>query len=601
VRAFVKLTVRSLLLTMAVLLALQSQGRATDISANTANKTAILGSAYQSEKESVVGDSCVVGNQQVTGAPVATFTFDQALSEQQAASELGLSAGGRARFGVVEASASASFMRNAVSNELSVSAVWLSEYQLPTMKLTGATLSDIGAGVRNNDPRWATTCGDEYVEEITKGAKLFFSIRLDFSSKEEKTKFSAQFNVSGPLFSAEGTLDTASRMFSRSTKVMVSALQIGGDVSKVTAIFPNTDEGRSGFVQCTLGNFTKCAEVITSALKYASDVNDGFPSQIAPNARPGAANLKYRTAKYTAIGIFPRNYPFLTQANEEARTRLQGDFERQLSLMILTDRLLNVGLGAERQEKIRAQRGIIDANIAKILAASKICYDEPLQCYDAVTGMALVAIDDAVLSLPATPTASIRLYTSGMGLWTRADSVKYMTTAQPKIGVPSLDDLGKEDPASIVLYVQGVGLRDAVLHFENKELMTIPISPGSSGFPGKIDDTSAILVIETTRRNPGWRDIDLPASRHALQNEIPAADGIFFVVIRDALGRETQFDLQYQKWNLQTGEDPRQQTWDEYVICRDRWWDQSNGTSASGTGGWSEDYTEISSTTKRKH
>jgi len=166
--------------------------------------------------------------------------------------------------------------------------VWLSEYHLPTRKLAAVKKNEIGAAVAGNDEHWAETCGDEYVEEITKGGKLFFSIRVDFGSKEQKQEFEEHFSLAGPLFSANQGLKTASREFSKDTKITVSALQIGGDVSKITNLFGDSNTGQAGFVQCTLGSLEDCAKVVGAALTYATDTQHGFPSQLDPNAKPGA-------------------------------------------------------------------------------------------------------------------------------------------------------------------------------------------------------------------------------------------------------------------------------------------------------------------------
>jgi len=250
----------------------------------TSSRQAILGSAYNSKKQEFAGQSCIAGNSVPTGTATGTFSFDQSLSESQASQQLGFGAGGRARFGAVEASASAQFMRNAASSAYSLSSVWVSEYKLPTQKLNAPKPNEIGRALAQNDDRWVETCGDEYVGEITYGARLFFSIRVDFSSTEEKQSFQAQFALSGPLFSANANLQQASQQFSKNAKVTVSALQFGGDVSKVTGLFADGDAGRAGFVQCTLGSFSSCADVISAALKYATSTTTGFPSQIAPGA-----------------------------------------------------------------------------------------------------------------------------------------------------------------------------------------------------------------------------------------------------------------------------------------------------------------------------
>lgn len=348
---------------------------------------AVLGSAYLSDREVFAGDRCVAGDSELgmaVGLAQAGFTFGSVISEEQLASELGLAAGGRAQYGAAEYSGSVAFMRQSMSNTLSVSAVWESSYSFPADHLIGPNLSSIGQSVINNDERWAQTCGDRYVAEISRGAKLFFSIRIDFKNRTEKDAFEAKFSVSGPLYGANATLANASQSFSRHTKVTVTALQVGGDISKVTGLFDSGDQGPQTLVQCELGSYETCAQVVLKALKYAADTREGFPSQIAPGVLPGPAVLSYGVVPYSSIGIYPKSYPHLDEATKMARQELSQLFLNQQKYSVLGDRILQQrGLGT-RQIKIQKQMNILSNNISQILEASKVCYDTPTECWNAV-------------------------------------------------------------------------------------------------------------------------------------------------------------------------------------------------------------------------
>jgi hypothetical protein len=205
-----------------------------DLTGWSSSGDAKLGYAYRSEQGRFPGGACVSGKEDAAGFSRSSFSFDQSLNERDAADQLGLSAGGRAQFGAYTASASARFMRSAVSSTYSVSAVWLSDYLFSSQILT-VTPDDktaTGKAVYDNPDRWNETCGDEYVSGIIKGAKLFFSIRVDFSSQQEKQSFEAEFSVAGPLASVNGKMEQASQRFSRNTHITVTAYQIGGDVRR---------------------------------------------------------------------------------------------------------------------------------------------------------------------------------------------------------------------------------------------------------------------------------------------------------------------------------------------------------------------------------
>ncbi|MGZ3734144.1 MAG: hypothetical protein ACXVC0_04250, partial [Bdellovibrionota bacterium] len=395
------------LLLLGALLSATSAG-ATEIPAGSIKGEAVLGSAYKSEKQMFPGDSCLDGSRKVgAGKASAGFTFQTSMSESQLSSELGMGVGGRARSGAVEYSGSANFLQNAVSNSLSVSSAWESSYVFPTDKLiaTKDSLNQTGKEMYNNFERWAETCGDEYVNEITRGAQLFFSIRVDFNSQEDKQAFEAKFSVSGPLGEVNAQMKEASRKFSRSTKVIVSAYQVGGDVSKVTQIFGDDSAARAGFVQCQLGNFDTCANVIQRAIDYAADVHTGFPSQLAPGVSPGPAVITYRTAQYSAIGIYLDKYPGLTDAIRLARQEVSNAFEQNYHWDVTANRLLQTKNIGERRAAIADEKTKVEDNITVILDVSKNCYDSPATCWDYKQSHLILKSVDASIFLPPTFTA----------------------------------------------------------------------------------------------------------------------------------------------------------------------------------------------------
>ncbi len=373
----------------------------------------LLGSAYQSEKEEMVGQSCLKFEKSTpAGKATGGFTFQSSMSESQISSELGFGIGAHLRYGVVKAGADTSFLTNSMSNQLSVSAIWESSYVFPVDKLqvTVSDLNETGKAVLGTS-HWATTCGDHFVDEVVRGAKLFFSVRVDFQSLEDTKRFDAKFSLEGPLGDVSASLKEASSSFSRSTKVIVSAYQMGGDVSKVTGIFGQGESGRKGFVQCQLGDFDRCAEVISSALKYATDTRDGFPSQLAQGILPGPAMLSYRTSPYEAIGIYIKNYPALEEATKIARVRLGREFEKQFAYSVITNRLLYQKNLGERKPKIEAERTKVDANVSKLLEVADVCYLTPNDCHarvskvldpDQATGLAEIVPIDETLFLPET-------------------------------------------------------------------------------------------------------------------------------------------------------------------------------------------------------
>lgn len=348
--------------------------------------------------------------------------------------------------------------------------------------------------------------------------------------------------------------------------------------------------------------------------------------------KPGPADVQYKTARYSAAGIYLSKYPYLDEVNKEARSRLQDIFEKQFSLMVLADRLLEAGMG-EKHDAVAKQRAIVDGNIAKILDASRTCYEKPLVCAPAVTSLSLVEVDETAFVLPPLPAASFRLMTSSKGVWSRDESVAYMNsdteidkrvldaftacasvkskssadTSGTMQTLPSvngseacapllagsaslaasrrhtLSDLGRNEGASVVILVEGQALKQADFWFENRVLGTIPLVQGAGTYPEKFSAGKAIIVVQTTRGNPGWQDINTGSARQSLLKDMPIADGIFYITVKDGFGRSTRFDIEYQNWAFSTVKSGGYTTTSESFRYKNRWWDKnSNGTSIFG-------------------
>jgi len=374
-------------------------------------------------------------------------------------------------------------------------------------------------------------------------------------------------------------------MFSRDTRISISGIQFGGDVSKLTAVFGNSSNDRAGFVQCSLGDFTKCAEVISKALNYASDTTAGFPSQIAPEAKPGAAPLEYHTSRYEAAGIYPNHYPYLNAINSEARVTLHNMFEHQFAMLVLADRLLEYGSSATNS-KIQKQRTAISNNVHNISEAAEVCYNRPVNCTSSVDSIKFEPVDESALVLPPGPRASFRIMTADRGIWSRDESIKFFKGAADF--ERPLDEASPQTSASIVLHVTGPALREAALWFENKKLSTIPLH--SSAFSEKIGNGYAVIVLATTRANPGWQDVNLDTEREKLQKKenMTSADGIFYITVTDGFGRETRFDIEYEKWSVTDTKNGTDIDHVEHRVQRERWWvtDYDTPAGLSLMSGW---------------
>jgi len=226
------------LLMLALLLAFvgpASSARAAVVRASTDASKPILGYGYSTQGESFK-QPCVQGTVTYAGAQSATLSLVMSMSQGELESSLGFSVGAKARYGLYTASASAKFARASRASDRSVSLIYSAQYGLQNAILTDPKMTE-AASQALSGMRWDTICGDQFVQEIVRGAALYFTIRIDFTSKAQQQVFEAAFKLDSPFVGLDARLRQASSKFDRQTKVTISALQIGGDATKISTMF----------------------------------------------------------------------------------------------------------------------------------------------------------------------------------------------------------------------------------------------------------------------------------------------------------------------------------------------------------------------------
>jgi hypothetical protein len=371
------------------------------INTSPKQKAALIGSAYNTNKQDFVGGQCLEASTEPTGVSQSSLQLDETLSESRLSNELGLSVGGHARYGAVQANMSADFLSRSLSNSFSVSAIYSAYYILQPEKVVTNSVKYTRAGQNaTTGLLWSNTCGNLFVDEITKGAKLFFSVRVDFKSSEDKQKFAAEFSLEGPLAGVHAKLEKATEQFGRDIRVKISATQLGGDVTKLSKIFPGQDDLHF-FTDCTLGAFEACAKTIESALKYG---REDFPEQLAEKqnaadkSKRGPAVLSYGLSTYESYGLYNGATPPLQRRFELARDELNQRFETAYRQSITAERLLLFPLTPTRKNLIEETFKALKSNLDRMVDAANVCYSTPEKCPAAVDGLELKQINAELLA-----------------------------------------------------------------------------------------------------------------------------------------------------------------------------------------------------------
>jgi hypothetical protein len=341
---------------------------------------------------------------------------------------------------------------------------------------------------------------------------------------------------------------------------------------------------------------------------------------------------------------------------EKDRSEISKEFESELKISYLIDSLLAVNSTTKSMEKITVEKEKIASNLETLARVGNICYQEFEKCIDAYKGLVLETIDKSALELPPPPTASFRymdelgdiydrgkstLIMSGDDLdfhsWVDnnlskkwiiylgyASHVSFLNKQVTELN--SVSDsllIGKlnENPVvnckglpcrtfsyykdqirllahpngSVVLFIEGTELRTATVSFEEKELKKVVLNTDARKGDHRYTENSAVLVIETDRRNNDWWDLNIDKEAVELSKEKKSGDGVFYVTVTDVFGRERRFDLSYVAWVATIGpvvaDQPDPKVLQIFMHKRNRWWssDYSPSTPLSSNGDWSTD------------
>ncbi|MCJ8277774.1 MAG: hypothetical protein HRT44_02490 [Bdellovibrionales bacterium] len=335
-----------------------------------------MGRGYNSSTEKF-GQFCLKPIWELDGSSTATVKVLSSITFDSLSRELGVGAMGRYKTGVTTTKAQAEFLQSSKSEGFSVSYIYKSNYEFPPRGMTEYTWSDHAKAQLKPIPRedglqpdsgddannwtgkveplnpedWYKKCGDEVITTQTLGAKFFFSIKVIFSNKRDFEKFSVNFDLSSPTVDIDLDFKKQMEKMSSRTDVVVQALQIGGQVDKLTGIFKGNPKH---FVRCSAGKLEDCYEVLSSAVEYATDIRPlseggtGFPAQIDPNIETGKyggpAVLSSVTQPYALITNYQEPSEQLQKLSKQTREELNDLFEEIFSSWVFSTQIRKSGL-----------------------------------------------------------------------------------------------------------------------------------------------------------------------------------------------------------------------------------------------------------------
>ncbi len=381
---------------------------------HTAKTDLKLGRGYNSSTQTQ-GQFCLKPVFDIDGSSTSSFKLLSSISQSQLEKELGFGASGKYKTGVTETSASADFLKTTKTNGFSVSYSFRSNYEFPPRALTqyewteeakaqlqilpkeGGIIDksqDANSWTGKVSPlnlnEWYKKCGDEVITSQNLGARFYINVKVVFSNQQDFQSFSTNFKFNSPTVEAAANFKDEMKKMSSRTNVTVSALQIGGQVDKITGIF----QGKAKpLVSCSGGALDQCMQVLESAIEYATDTTplseggEGFPAQIDPNLPTGTyggpAVLSSVTQRYENITNLQEPSEALQKLSQENERQLNHLFDRLFSDWTYAMQIRQTGLprlNFEQTQRLTAIETEAYNDLMEVTDAIERCYNNTRRC-----------------------------------------------------------------------------------------------------------------------------------------------------------------------------------------------------------------------------
>jgi hypothetical protein len=373
---------------------------------------AFLGVGYDSKTETF-GFKCVEwrpGEEIYVGAGFASGKLEKLTSEAGSLDALGFSTNARVQYGLIKGSLTAEFAKQTVSSSYSMTTTFQESIRYKNSELNNRHLTPEAASLLRGKTviteDFRSACGDEFVEQVQLGARLFISFKVEFTSAEERQRFAASVTLEGPIGALNAKLEKVSNQFRKTAVVSISAYQVGGRYSRLGAVFDVKDpdvvhseakaSGSSemySFVTCSMERLDACKRVLSRAIQYAVDQKDpeAFSQQIdvtavKPGAITGLAELGYITKPWIGAGGLKGTPAILDAAIVLRRRQLSNRFSRWANAVTRLE-----GLKARPFRMTDAQLALITkylqiANgiVTDIAETAERCYSEERSCIKGV-------------------------------------------------------------------------------------------------------------------------------------------------------------------------------------------------------------------------
>ncbi len=136
--------------------------------------------------------------------------------------------------------------------------------------------------LNNKIDSFLESCGHEVIAKMTYGARLYSVLTVEFSQEKDKNDFLADGNISVGKFDFDGSLKKVLKKYSSKIQTKLYFFHHGGNPKELyKRLFlsgEQNDEGKLALVECSMGEITKCYDLIHSIARAKKDLLDSLYS-----------------------------------------------------------------------------------------------------------------------------------------------------------------------------------------------------------------------------------------------------------------------------------------------------------------------------------
>ncbi|SMF71278.1 hypothetical protein SAMN06296036_12662 [Pseudobacteriovorax antillogorgiicola] len=278
---------------------------------------------------------------------------------------------------------------------LSKRLVYQANFQTRVEKLSNPRYSPLGQEmvVIQDENLAKENCGQEYIDQIVHGGKIYILVDFDFYDKEIQNRIETKIEFKVLGFKKTKTFTKLTREEKQNTRINIDAFQVGGDPSQLDAILQDAQS-----TNCSLDEIDKCHDIIDRLFDYAT-ADGRFREQLDHSP------LTYITAPYEERGfrdLIKSPNPILTGANKFAHEALLSKLVRQQGFQDrLEELIVRKDVPPDQLRDLRNVQEDVIQNVLVLKEAVKSCEINPNICLtvESNTNSQLILIQDSSVNV----------------------------------------------------------------------------------------------------------------------------------------------------------------------------------------------------------